>query len=843
RPATWQAPGDGRFAFRIVPTVRGQREFTPTSGDAPDWAAVVDTRPPVVELLAPNGGEIFGARRATIVSWVAQDAHAAPAGVVLEASSSDEEGWVVVAKDLPNTGRYHWELPATSSQSWRLRVLVRDLAGNVGQDASDRPFAIDGLAPDLKILGPKTAVQAPVAIEVQAADLGGAGLRKLALWATRDGGQTWSSAGEDEDLRSPILFQDLDGIYGLRLSAEDRVGNVAAPPRPGTPPQAMLILDRAAPEVKLLAPTAGGLLAGVPTSVRWTATDNVEMPPTGIAVHFSADGGKTWSEVAGGLQNDGEYTWTPPEDPAADCRLKVVATDAAGNKGEAASGRFGLDGGIPEARATGPDRVGSHSAKIHYEIRGRGTAPVVQVTLWYKPENVKEWLKYGDDPDAESPMLFAKADGRYGIYVTCATDAGLKAGRVQPAPDADTQPQMTVTVDATPPQVTLETFAGGGYFASGASQEILWKLLEENPDPRGMLIHHSPDGGASWNLITSGADPVSGKHRWVVPPSPGARHKIRLTVADRFGNRSETESEKPFTIDAEIPSVLVLEKPASATRSPRIQVRYKAADTTSGVEKVVLHARPANDEKAPYKPLAENRAAEGTFDVQAPGEGAWAFLVVAVDGAGLMSADTGRIVRADFVVGFDATAPEVVLKAAMLPDGTTSVLTPSWELEWTAKDDATAGDRLSIRLELSTDAGRTWGVAVAKHPNTGKADLRSFLQPGKRYRARVVAVDEAGNEGEAVSSDFDPQDVPPAALSILGIEDGRAYPVGSVVTVAWASPDRTIREATLEISTDGGRTWAPYAEMRTASMRVTLPAKEGRYHLRAMARDFTRRPI
>lgn len=842
--AGFLAPSDGPYGFLLVPLgADGARAYTPKPGDAPGYAVLVDTAAPAVEVLSPNGGEVFGARRTTVVKWAAQDQSLAPGGVSIELSAGGTEDWVPVAKDLPNTGSYHWDLGASSGENFRLRVSVRDLAGNVGADASDKPFAIDGLAPDFRITGPAAATAVPVAVEYTAVDLGGSGLKKAVLWVTKDGGATWAPHAEDEDLRSPVPFQDLDGVYGLRLAGEDRVGNVLAPPRPGTPPQVFLRLDRTRPELKLLSPAGGGLIGGVPLEIRWIAKDNLETAANPVTIRFSDDAGKTWKPVAAGLKNDGLYVWTPPKTVAEDCRLRIEVTDLAGNTGEAVSGRIAIDDRIPEARATGPDRSNSHQVQVGYEIRNRGSAVLSQVTLWYRPDGAKEWTKYADDPDLQSPILFAKADGAYALAVTCATEQALKAGVAQKPPAADAEPQLGLIIDATPPQIVMESFAGGGFHAAQASLEVLWKMVEPHPDPRGLQIHHSSDGGATWVQVAGQVDPTLGKYRWVVPPEPGARHKLRLSVHDRFGNRAEAASEKPFTIDSDLPTVLLTDKPAPTGRSNRVSVKYKAYDATSGIDRVQLHGRLLGQELSSYTVLQEKRTPEGTFDAELPKEGTWALVVTAVDGAGFTSSVMERTPKPDFTVTVDLVKPQIEIKSAALPSGAKTFISPSWEVEWKASDNASPSDRMGIRVEHSQDGGKTWFVAIPRHPNTGKADLRAELLPGKRYRLRLTASDEAGNEGEATTSDFDPGEIPPPGLVLRGIEEGRQYPLSSQVTVLWMSPDKTLREAVLEISVDGGRTWTTTSRMSTPSMRITLPPKEGRYHVRAVARDVVNRPI
>ena len=532
--AGFLAPRDGRYGFMVVPiSAAGVRDVTPKPGDAPEKAIVVDTVPPVVEVRSPNGGEMFGGGRSTVVQWIADDANLHPEGLLVEASADSGATWVTVQKGLANSGSYHWDIHFASSSRCRVRVKAVDLAGNVGIDASDRDFIVDGQPPDLRITGPATSREVPVRVDWTGGDPGGSGLKRVTLYVTRDRGQTWAPSGEDPGLASPLSFKDLDGVYGLMLVGEDRMGNAAPAPVPGTPPPFTMILDRTRPEVKLLSPQGGGVFGGVAVDIRWTAKDNLDMARNGVALLRSPDDGKTWVEIKRALPNEGLHTWIPPKTAGKDSRIKAVATDSAGNEGVAVSDRFGIDLNVPEARATGPDRSNSHAAKIAYEIRNRGSAPIRKVTLYFRPEGMKEWLKYGDDSDQESPVSFAKADGKYGVYVTCATDAGERSEFHQKAPAEGVEPQMVLTIDATSPQISLESFNGGGYLMAGASMEIVWRVVEPNPDPRGMEIHHSPDGGTNWNVVAQGVDPTKGSYRWVVPNSQRGPRRVGEAVHDR----------------------------------------------------------------------------------------------------------------------------------------------------------------------------------------------------------------------------------------------------------------------------------------------------------------------
>jgi hypothetical protein len=838
---SYLAPRDGRFGVILVPMAPdGAREFTPKPGDAPEKALVVDTALPVVELLAPNGGEILGAHRTTVVRWTARDTNMDPAGITLEAST-DGEAWIPVARDLPNTGSYHWDIGPLSSAQFRLRVSARDLAGNVGSDVSDAAFVVDGLSPDCRITGPLGSRDLPARLEWTGGDLGGSGLKRVSLYVTRDNGQTWQFHGNDDDLQPPFPFKELDGIYGLRLVAEDAVGNVNPTPTAGSKPQFTVVIDRTKPEVKLISPKAGGYLGGAAVDVQWSARDNVEMPPAPISLAWSDDGGRTWKDVARGLKNDGLSSWTPPVVQGTDFRFRVTAVDFAGNEGQAVSDRFGIDASVPEAVATGPDRSNSNTVQIGYEIRNRGTAPITNVMLYYRPEGAREWLEYGKDSDHETPFLFAKAEGRYGIIITGATESGLKSGLARKAPGPDAVPQLMLTIDSTPPLLTLETMNGGGFFMGGAMASVIWKITEPNPDLAGLSIYHTPDGGFNWNVVATGLDPTKGKYSWVVPKVSGSRHRLRLTALDKFGNTGQVESERPFTIDDEPPTVMVVRKPNENLRGSKIAVDYRAADLISGIDRVELYGRPMGTE-IPYRQVYGTKNAQGTIDAEVPGEGRWGFFLVAVDAAGHWSAEPGRNPKPDFECVLDFTRPTIALRKSMLARGGHTWLNPAWEIEWKAED-RMSGDKLGIRIEISPDGGKTWHVVAANHANSGKADMRNHLIPGRKYRVHVVAFDPAGNEGEDVTDDFDPGDVPPPALTLKGIEDGKSYPAGGRVTISWSSTDKSIRSILLELSEDGGRTWTALSEMRIASMAFPIPDKAKRYYLRGTATDTLNRPV
>ncbi|MBI2899337.1 MAG: hypothetical protein HYY17_04085 [Planctomycetes bacterium] len=544
------APRDARYEIVLVPVDKAdRREYVPRPGTKPDFVVTVDTTPPAVEVVAPNGGEVFRAGSTTVVRWVAEDVGIAPAGVRIEVTS-DGQNWVPIARELSNSGTYHWDIPRTSSNQYRLRASATDLAGNVGADASDQPFVVDGLAPEVRITGPAVSLHRPVKVEYVATDLGGAGIRRVSLWFTRDGGQSWQPARDDDDVTSPIEFDELDGVYGLTISAVDRVGNETAAPRSGTPPQHRLVLDTTPPKIRILAPNGGAYLAGGAVDILWSVRDNIDLPQNAVTLHYSADGGKTWEPIDADLAPDAPYRWKAPRAAGQKYRVRVTARDTAGNMAEVAGDPFAIDDSIPEARVTGPAKSNRNATQVVYDFTGRGVARVTRVTLYYTPDEGAHWYRYDDDPDVTSPVVFSKGDGRYGLSVVCSTDAGERAGVVQKPPVDGTTPQFWLEIDSTAPVLTILGIQKDAVLKGGRPQDVAWTMQEVHPEPKGLSVLYFD--GVGWSVVASHRDPSAAKYSWLVPRTASSRCRIKLVALDTFGNKGEVESET-FAIEGDQP--------------------------------------------------------------------------------------------------------------------------------------------------------------------------------------------------------------------------------------------------------------------------------------------------
>lgn len=130
--------------------------------------------------------------------------------------------------------------------------------------------------------------------------------------------------------QNPVHTYAASGTYSVTLIAMDNYGAADIM----TKQVEITAADITPPSVTVITPNGGeNWGVGTQQDIVWTATDNVGV--TSIDMYYSTDGGSTYPHtIATDEANDGTYTWTIPNTPSTTCRVKVVAHDAAGNKGE-----------------------------------------------------------------------------------------------------------------------------------------------------------------------------------------------------------------------------------------------------------------------------------------------------------------------------------------------------------------------------------------------------------------------------------------------------------------------------------------------------------------------------
>lgn len=154
-------PGDGVYGFTLVVKSQAQirQEMTsverkskgPRNGDVPDIRVEVDTTPPTAELFPPKRDT--SKPNSLLLIWKAEDKNLDSSPITLEWAKDLNGKWHEIAKNIPNTGKYSWQLPNELPVEVYLRLRARDVVGNVGTAVTPDPQIVDINEPEGRLVG------------------------------------------------------------------------------------------------------------------------------------------------------------------------------------------------------------------------------------------------------------------------------------------------------------------------------------------------------------------------------------------------------------------------------------------------------------------------------------------------------------------------------------------------------------------------------------------------------------------------------------------------------------------------------------------------------------------
>jgi len=168
---------EGVYGMKIVLlSGAGLSKGPPINGDAPDMRVDLDLTPPVVKIYEPLPDP--NQKDTMILRWQAVDRNIAADPITLEWSDAQDGPWHPIvgldgntplgqstpstAKRLPNSGQYSWRLPQSfPTHRVYLRVMARDVAGNVAEARTPHPILVDMNKPVAKIQGIIGAASSP----------------------------------------------------------------------------------------------------------------------------------------------------------------------------------------------------------------------------------------------------------------------------------------------------------------------------------------------------------------------------------------------------------------------------------------------------------------------------------------------------------------------------------------------------------------------------------------------------------------------------------------------------------------------------------------------------------
>lgn len=261
----------------------------------------------------------------------------------------------------PSVGDAGWETcatpktvtAATGDGTKTFYVFAKDTLGNISPSSSVS-MILDQTIPSVSLTSLNTAQVlkggTTTAITWSASDTN-LGATPIALDYSSNSGTNWTSiaTGLANSGSYTWTIPSLNSTtFKVRVRATDTATNTNTAVSSGT-----FTVDSTAPILTLTSLDGDELLKGGSTvAIKWTATD-VNFGSNPIAIHYSSNGGSTWTSITASQANSGTYNWSVPLIDSSDVYVRISSTDLAGNNSSVSSSSpFTIDSSAPSVTLT-----------------------------------------------------------------------------------------------------------------------------------------------------------------------------------------------------------------------------------------------------------------------------------------------------------------------------------------------------------------------------------------------------------------------------------------------------------------------------------------------------------
>lgn len=486
--------------------------------------------PPYISISYPNGGETFVGCASKTITWTSAGTGSS---FKIEYSTNNGTNWTTLSSSA-SSGSYNWN-PVPSISSSNCIIKVSDASALNTKDSSNSVFSI---IPNTDII--VTAANGGESWE--------AGTTKTITWVSApsstyftvyysiNNGSTWNTLVNNTSSHSynwsvpntpstNCLVRVMDYYNNCILDESDAVFTISPP----------------TPVITVTAPnTATTLYAGNTTSISWTSQ---YLTSSFVKIQYTSNNGSTWTDVAAITENDGSYSWSIPNTPSNQCRVKISEYNNPTVYDESNVNFTITSPFITVLSPNGNESwTGCSSQAISWTSGGiSGTYYV-----YYSTNNGTNWnlissttstsLSWNPIVSLNSSQCLIKVTDNSNTY-------------------SDSSNATFTIIQNT--NIILTTPNGGESWEAGTTKTISWVSA---PTSTRFNVYYSTNNGSNWNQIISNTSATSTS--WTVPNVPSTNCLIK--VEDYYNNCIYDNSNAIFTIAPPTP-VITVTAPNTAT--------------------------------------------------------------------------------------------------------------------------------------------------------------------------------------------------------------------------------------------------------------------------------------
>ena len=705
------------------------------------------TESPTVKVLYPNGGESLGIGTPEIIKWTSSNVN----NVKLEYSVNGGTSWTTITSSVQSTGSYTWTVPSAPSSNCKIRISDASRPGI--SDVSDSVFTID-TAPKIAILFPNGSENILVG-SIYYIKWNSSSVSNVKIEYSTNNGVDWSTAEQSYPSSGSYAWTVPNTPSNLCKVKVSDASNQAVFDESDN-----VFIISSSPYLTVTSPNGGEKLEiGKTHEIKWTSTnvDNVKL-------EYSMNNGNTWLIIVSSVKSTGSYTWSVPNTPSVQCKIKISDVSKPSTY-DLSDSVFAISYS-PKVAITSPN--GGEALKVGtYSNITWTSMNVASVKLEYSVNNGVSWSTIVES---------TPSTGSYSWQVANApsTQCRIKISDVA-NPEVIDLSDNTFSITESP-AVTVISPNGGENFSIGKSETIKWTSTNVN----NVKIEYSINGGTNWTLITSSFQSI-GSFAWTVPNAPSNICKIRITDTSR--PEVSDVSDTLFTITS-APKITVLNPNGGDTL--KNNSNYEIKWSSSNVSNVRIEYSLNNG--------VDWIVVEDSY----PSTGSYGWIVPNVSSS-LCKVRITDI--ADQAISDESNNTFMIISAPYIkvnsPNGG-----EKWEIGKSYNISWTSNNVDKVKLEYSVNNGNTWSSIVNSTSSTGAYLWTVPANPSVQAKVRITDVTKSTNSDVSdslFSIVYSPK------ISILGPGNGEVLKVGSYYNLTWTS--NNVANVKLEYSINNGVSW------------------------------------
>jgi titin len=714
------------------------------------------------------------------LSWTAPSSTggASIIGYTIEQSTDGGSTWAVVVADTgsPTTLRVISGLTNGTAYGFRVSAITRGGTGSPSAAAGATPATIPG-SPTVVTASPADR-QVTINWAPPVSD-GGSSILGYTVERSSNGGSTWTVIATS---LTETTFTDAGSLtngslYVYRVSALNAFGTgVSSIPVIGIP------------AARAAAPTNVTSYAGAEQVVlTWTAPSSTGGAPiTGYQIESSFDDGETWSIAIADTTSPSTYGVVSGLQPGQLYSFRVAAITAGGT-GAVSVAVTGTP--LVAAPITIEGSAGDTTATLNWST----PVGVVNVT-GYRVErstNMTTWIVVGST--LASSALSTTVTG-----LTNGTPVFFRVTVITAAGDASPSNTALVTPAGAPLAGTAPTAV-----ASQGQVTLSWTAPSNNGALiTGYLVEYSADNGVTW-LAGPSSSGLGSTAVTVTGLTNGTAYKFRFRAINTVGTgaASAEVSATPFTVPTSPRNVTTVAANAQVT------VSWTAPASTGGSAITGYLVERSADGGLTWTTLATTAASASNYVSTGLTNGTtYAYRVMAINAAGDGVASS-TVTATPFTA---ASAPTALSATAGNAAAT---------LSWVAPVSTGGLPIVGYRVEISSNGGTSWSVAISDTGTTSTSVTVAGLANGTAYAFRVSALTSPGAGSSSTPATTTPFGAPSAPRSLT------VTPSDSQLSLSWSAPASSggsvLTGYLVEQSFDGGVTWTTVTTTTNTTFAIT----------------------